>query len=251
LKAALAALLRASQPTVRPADVENAYKRVIRNREIRATIDALKAAGARVEYHSIDVRKEEALGGLIENIYREHGRLDLVIHGAGIIEDKLIRDKTPESFDNVVHTKTDSAWLLSRCLRPESLKCLIFMSSTTAAYGNRGQADYAAANGAMNGFAAMLSAQWNRHVVAMCWGPWDQGGMVSEEVRQQFVSLGVQLIDPVLGSDAVRREIESGGQASPLVTLGGGPWAKSALGAVAAPNGTGDRHRELTAKKTS
>ena len=35
---------------------------------------------------------------IIRSIYQEHGRIDAVIHGAGIIEDKLLMDKTAESF---------------------------------------------------------------------------------------------------------------------------------------------------------
>jgi acyl transferase domain-containing protein/NAD(P)-dependent dehydrogenase (short-subunit alcohol dehydrogenase family)/acyl carrier protein len=236
LKAALLARLRAassSSTMVKPAAVEAALQRLLKDREIGQTIENLRRAGARVEYHAIDVRREDAFGGFIDSIYREHGRLDVVIHGAGIIEDKLIRDKTPESFDRVVHTKADSAFLLSRKLRPESLQCLLFMSSVTAAFGNRGQADYAAANGAMNGLAINLAAQWPSRVVAMNWGPWAQSGMVSEEVRQQFLARGIQMIPLEGGAQAALREIEAGPRDEAVAALGEGPW-----GEVALPAGT-------------
>lgn len=236
LKAALLARLRASSSTstmVKPAAVEAALQRLLKDREIGQTIESLRRAGARVEYHSLDVRREDVFGELIDRIYREHGRLDVVIHGAGIIEDKLIRDKTPESFDRVVHTKADSAFLLSRKLRPESLQCLLFMSSVTAAFGNRGQADYAAANGAMNGLAINLAAQWPARVVAMNWGPWAQSGMVSEEVRQQFLARGIQMIPLEGGAQAALREIEAGPREEAVAALGEGPW-----GEVALPAGT-------------
>jgi len=229
LKAALMTRLRASSKTVKPAAVEAALQRLLKDREIVHTIESLRRTGARVEYHSVDVRQEDAFGELIDRIYREHGRLDVVIHGAGIIEDKLIRDKTPESFDRVVHTKADSAFLLTRKLRPESLRCLLFMSSITAAFGNRGQADYGAANGIMNGLATILSAQWPARVVAMNWGPWGQSGMVSEEVRQQFLSRGIQMIPLDGGAAAALREIEASPQSDALVALGQGPWADVAL----------------------
>jgi acyl transferase domain-containing protein/NAD(P)-dependent dehydrogenase (short-subunit alcohol dehydrogenase family)/acyl carrier protein len=236
LKAALLARLRAASSastTVKPAAVEAALQRLLKDREIGHTIEGLRRAGARVEYHSLDVRREDVFGELIDRIYREYGRLDVVIHGAGIIEDKLIRDKTPESFDRVVHTKADSAFLLSRKLRPESLQCLLFMSSVTAAFGNRGQADYAAANGAMNGLAINLAAQWPSRVVAMNWGPWAQSGMVSEEVRQQFLARGIQMIPLEGGAQAALREIEAGPRDEAVAALGEGPW-----GEVALPAGT-------------
>jgi acyl transferase domain-containing protein/NAD(P)-dependent dehydrogenase (short-subunit alcohol dehydrogenase family) len=229
LKAALTARLRASATSVKPAAVEVALQRLLKDREIVQSIESLRRTGAKVEYHSVDVRGEEAFGELIDRIYAEHGRLDVVIHGAGIIEDKLIRDKTPESFDRVVHTKADSAFLLSRKLRPESLQCLLLMSSVTAAFGNRGQADYAAANGIMNGLSVLLSAQWPAHVVAMNWGPWGSSGMVSEEVRQQFLSRGIQMVPLDGGAQAALREIEAGPQSDPVVAMGEGPWREIAL----------------------
>ncbi len=231
LKAALTARLRAASPSasVKPAGVEAALQRLLKDREIVQSIDSLRRTGAKVEYHSVDVRNETGFGELIDRIYAEYGRLDVVIHGAGIIEDKLIKDKTPESFDRVVHTKADSAFLLSRKLRPESLQCLLLMSSVTAAFGNRAQADYAAANGIMNGLSVLLSAQWPARVVAMNWGPWGSSGMVSEEVRQQFLSRGIQMVPLDAGAQAALREIEAGPQSDPLVAMGEGPWREIAL----------------------
>jgi acyl transferase domain-containing protein/NAD(P)-dependent dehydrogenase (short-subunit alcohol dehydrogenase family) len=229
LKAALTARLRASSTTVKPAAVEAALQRLLKDREILQSIEGLRRTGAKVEYHSVDVRDGAAFGALIDRIYAAHGRLDVVIHGAGIIEDKLIRDKTPESFDRVLHTKADSAFLLSRKLRPESLQCLLLMSSITAAFGNRAQADYAAANGIMNGLSVLLAGQWPARVVAMNWGPWGSSGMVSEEVRQQFLTRGIQMIPLDGGAQAALREIESGPQSDPIVAMGEGPWREIAL----------------------
>lgn len=229
LKAALAARLQASGAEARPADVEAAYLRLRKDREIRRTLDTLRHLGSRVAYHSVDVRNQAAFGELIDSIYQDYGRLDAVIHGAGVIEDKLLRDKTPESFDRVVDTKADSTFLLSRKLRPESLQCLLFMSSITAAFGNRAQADYAAADGILNGFATRLAAQWPGRVAALNWGPWDEAGMVSPEMRQQFLARAVPLIPLAGGTEAALREIEAGPPHDPLVALGDGPWSKLAV----------------------
>jgi acyl transferase domain-containing protein/NAD(P)H-dependent flavin oxidoreductase YrpB (nitropropane dioxygenase family)/NAD(P)-dependent dehydrogenase (short-subunit alcohol dehydrogenase family) len=229
LKPVLLQRLRASGASVRPADVEAAVQRLLKEREIRATLESLKRTGAVVEYHGVDVRDEAAFGALIDEVYARHGRLDVVIHGAGIIEDKLIRDKAPDSFDRVVHTKADSAYVLEKKLRPDTLQCLLLMSSITAAFGNRGQADYGAANGIMNGMAMRLAAAWPNRVVAVNWGPWDQPNMVTEHIRKQFTALGVEIIPLREGSEAAVREIEASESRDPVVILGGGPWGKNAL----------------------
>jgi acyl transferase domain-containing protein/NAD(P)-dependent dehydrogenase (short-subunit alcohol dehydrogenase family)/acyl carrier protein len=229
LKAALLEGLRASGKMVKPAEVEAAYSRLMKNREIQRNLAELTALGSKVEYHAVDVRDESAFGALIDGLYARLGRIDVVIHGAGVIEDKLIKDKTPESFDRVVHTKTDSSFVLTRKLRPRETKCLILMSSITAAFGNRGQADYAAANGAMNGIASLLATLWPGRVVAMNWGPWDQGGMVSDDVRRQFLAQGIELIVPAEGDEAVMRELALTSQGAPIAVFGDGPWRKIAV----------------------
>jgi NAD(P)-dependent dehydrogenase (short-subunit alcohol dehydrogenase family) len=220
--------LRSGGKQVKPAQVEAAYQRLIRDREIRRNLDEISASGAQVEYHSVDVRDETGFSSLIDRIYAQYGRLDVVIHGAGIIEDKLIRDKTPASFDRVVHTKADSSFILLQKLRFTDLKCLVFMSSISAALGNRGQADYAAANGIMNGIASTLAAEKPGQAVALNWGPWDRAGMVSESVREQFLVSGVQMIDCGEGVRIVLDAIATG-ETCPLVIVGDGPWSATAL----------------------
>jgi NAD(P)-dependent dehydrogenase (short-subunit alcohol dehydrogenase family) len=59
LKAALIERLRSQGQPVAPAQVEVAYQRLLKEREIRRNMAALKQAGARVHYHSVDVRDEQ------------------------------------------------------------------------------------------------------------------------------------------------------------------------------------------------
>ena len=228
LRNTMAAEMRRRDPSVRPVDVEAACRRVLADREIRRTLAACAAAGARVEYRSVDVRDAGAFGALIDDVYSRHHRLDVVVHGAGVIEDRLIADKTPASFDRVVHTKTDSVFTLARKLRPEGLRALVLMSSVTAAFGNRGQADYGAANGVYNVSAQLLAAQWPGRVVAANWGPWDKRGMASEEVRRQFVARGIVPIQPESGVRALIDELASGEPSDAVVVFGSGPWAAAA-----------------------
>jgi NAD(P)-dependent dehydrogenase (short-subunit alcohol dehydrogenase family) len=208
----------------RPAEIEAEYLRLTRQREMRRTLAACAAAGARVEYRQVDVRDERALTALVAELYARLGRLDVVVHGAGIIEDKLIQDKTVESFDRVVHTKADSVFTLVRCLRHDTLRALVLMSSVTAAFGNRGQADYGAANGIYNALSQRLAADGSRHVVALNWGPWDKNGMASEEVRRQFRARGIVPIDPALGVRALLDELATRRTDDAVVVLGEGPW---------------------------
>lgn len=227
LKKRLIEQMRRDSSAAKPSEVEAAYQALLHEREIRERIGSLRRAGATVSYLQSDVRDENAVRRMVEEIYRTYGRLDGAIHGAGIIEDKLVEDKTPESFDRVFDTKIDSTIILSRVLRPDSLKFFVLFSSVSGAFGNRGQVDYAAANAGLDGIAAYLDQRWPGHVVSIDWGPWDKVGMVSDLVRAQLVQRGVQLISGIAGVRALEQEILRGKKGEVQVVLGGGPWEVS------------------------
>jgi len=178
---------------VLPVEIEQRVNRILKDREIRGNIDACIAAGATIEYHSLDVRDAQQLGGLIDDLYERFGRIDGVVHGAGILADKRIQDKTAASFANVFRTKVDSALTLAEKLRPDRLKFLVFFGSVSGRFGNAGQVDYSAANEVLNKLADHLASCWTARVVCINWGPWD-AGMVSDDLRRLYASRGIELI---------------------------------------------------------
>jgi acyl transferase domain-containing protein/NAD(P)H-dependent flavin oxidoreductase YrpB (nitropropane dioxygenase family)/NADP-dependent 3-hydroxy acid dehydrogenase YdfG/acyl carrier protein len=205
-----------------PALIEGAVRRIKNEREIRANLAALEQASSGVEYHQVDVTDAEAMRKLIESIYATHGRIDGVVHGAGLIEDKLIGDKTPESFDRVVNPKVKGALALVANLRPDGLKFLAFFASVSARYGNRGQCDYSAANEVLNKIAQQLNRAWPGRVVSMNWGPWrTEGGMVSPELAARFAAAGVEMIEVPNGCRAFLRELVDGPKDDAEVVFGG------------------------------
>jgi NAD(P)-dependent dehydrogenase (short-subunit alcohol dehydrogenase family) len=202
-----------------PAEIERSIGRVLKDRQIRANLDAAAAVGARVEYHSLDVRNAQYFERLIDSLYERFGRIDGVVHGAGVIEDRRIVDKTPESFARVFGTKVDSAWTLARQLRPETLKFLAFFGSMSGRFGNAGQVDYSAANEVLNKLADSLNRRWPGRVVCINWGPWN-GGMVSDELRRLYAAAGLRLIGVEEGVAAFLAEIRRTDRMSAEVVIG-------------------------------
>jgi NAD(P)-dependent dehydrogenase (short-subunit alcohol dehydrogenase family) len=207
----------AGQPLV-PAQIEQNLKRMLKDRQILANLAALEQTGATIEYHSLDVRDEDAFGGLIDDVYRRFGKIDGVLHGAGVIEDKLMKDKTPQSYANVFSTKVESAWVLAKRLKPESLQFLVFFSSISGRLGNGGQCDYSAANEFLNKLADDLSRKWPGRVVAVNWGAWD-AGMVSDELRKIYASRNIHLIPVGEGVRFLEQELRLKGRREPEVTI--------------------------------
>ncbi|HEV7757414.1 MAG TPA: SDR family NAD(P)-dependent oxidoreductase, partial [Acidimicrobiales bacterium] len=152
-----------------PQAIERECDRILAEREAGATRSALAAAGSAVTYHQVDVRDAEALSEVVRSVYERHGRLDGVIHGAGMLDDHLIVDKPAEAFERVFATKVDGARTLLAAIRRavatdgrEHPAFVAFFGSTAGVCGNRGQADYAAANDALDATAAAQAGRAER-----------------------------------------------------------------------------------------
>ena len=174
--------------------------------------------GARATYHAADVRDRDAFGAFIDEVYERYGRLDGVVHGAGVLADKLIRDKSSESFARVFETKVNGALALCDKLRPD-VGFVSFFSSVAAVFGNRGQADYAAANDVLDKLATALKARIDGRVVSVAWGPWQGTGMVSPVLEKEYHRRGIGLIPVETGVAAFLEELRRGGPEATQVVL--------------------------------
>jgi NAD(P)-dependent dehydrogenase (short-subunit alcohol dehydrogenase family)/acyl carrier protein len=202
------AVIRRGQHT-RPADIEAATARALADREIRATLAALAEHAAFLDYRSLDVRDTAALAGALDAIREQRGRLDGVVHAAGVREDKLIRDKQPESFARVFDTKVGAARVIADAVGERGFA--VFFASVSGWFGNAGQVDYAAANSVLDAVArqARRTAPGSR-ILAIDWGPWAGAGMVSPELAREYSRRGIGLVDPDEGVAAALAELRAG-----------------------------------------
>jgi acyl transferase domain-containing protein/NAD(P)H-dependent flavin oxidoreductase YrpB (nitropropane dioxygenase family)/NAD(P)-dependent dehydrogenase (short-subunit alcohol dehydrogenase family) len=221
IKAALHERLRRAGRPAGPTDIEAGYQSLRRAREVRANLEILRSAGAHVEYARADVRDPAALAGALGAWREQFGDPVGLIHGAGLIKDKLIRQKTPESFDRVLGTKVDGALNLIRVVRPEALKFTALFSSIAGRFGNVGQSDYAAANEVLNKLAQRLDRRWPGRVVSVIWGPWSGVGMVSQ-LEGHLGRRGLGMIAPEVGRTLLLDELRYGRKGDVEVVYTGG-----------------------------
>ncbi len=241
LREAMIQARRDEQRPLTPALVEKDCQRILQAREVRENLGQMRQAGSRVEYLICDVSDTTAFGELIDSVYAEHGRIDGVLHGAGVIEDKLIRDKQPDSLERVLTTKAGAAQTLAARLRPEDLRFLVFFSSVSGRFGNSGQADYAAASEVLSKLAHGLDCAWPGRVVSIDWGPWRSAGMVSPWLEQEFARRGIALIGLEQGCRMLYEELSRGRKGETEVVIGA---ASGLAGAVAPAGARGESHTQ-------
>jgi acyl transferase domain-containing protein/NAD(P)-dependent dehydrogenase (short-subunit alcohol dehydrogenase family)/predicted hotdog family 3-hydroxylacyl-ACP dehydratase len=224
------AKVRAGVLKLTPGDIHKRVQTLLALREMRLNIADLQAGGAHVEYHAVDVVDESGLVALLADLHRRFGRVDGVVHGAGVIEDKLLADKRSDSWSRVVETKVLGLLALARHVDASALKFFTVFSSVAGRYGNSGQSDYATANELMNRLCLSLQTRWGPGVVvsALCWGPWGAtkfgAGMVTAETEAKFAAKGVGLVTAELGRRLFREELGREAGHAVEVICGAAPW---------------------------
>lgn len=205
------ALIRNLARGTLPKAIEAQLRQILAGREITTTLQRLQAANIAAQYHAVDIRDLTAVRDLIVQLQAHFGPVRGIIHGAGVLADQRIEDKTRDQFDRVYQTKVTGLRNLLGAIRPDQLKALCLFSSYTARYGRVGQCDYAIANEVLNKLARQFSIEQRRcHVVSFNWGPWD-GGMVTGGLKKLFAAEQVGLISLADGADLVLQEFSQTG----------------------------------------
>ncbi|MDC0680904.1 type I polyketide synthase [Sorangium atrum] len=207
LKAALVKAATSEGQRVTPAEIGRSVAKILANREVRATLDAIRAAGGEALYVPADVNDARAVAAALDGVRRALGPVTAIVHGAGVLADKLVAEKTVEQFERVFSTKVDGLRALLGATAGDPLKAIVLFSSIAARGGNKGQCDYAMANEVLNKVAAAEAARRpGCRVKSLGWGPW-QGGMVNAALEAHFAQLGVPLIPLAAGAKMLLDEL--------------------------------------------
>jgi 3-oxoacyl-[acyl-carrier protein] reductase len=103
----------------------------------------------------LDISKEDAGQRILEHAVQRHGRLDIMIHNAGITRDKLLANMDQSRWSSVIdiniaaQLRINEALLASEHFRVSPR--IVSVASTSGIAGNRGQTNYAASKGGVMG----------------------------------------------------------------------------------------------------
>ena len=177
-------------PRLTPRNIEIKYRALLTSRQLQNNIAELtNLYGQQLTYRQIDVCDQQAVAELINE------PITGLVHGAGLLDDRLLTDLTVEKFQRVYAPKVHGLQNLLKYIDVSRLQYLVLFSSLTARYGRKGQLAYAVANEILNKQAQQLAQRYpHLKVVAFNFGPWQSGGMVTPQLEKLFADEGLGLI---------------------------------------------------------
>jgi malonyl CoA-acyl carrier protein transacylase len=164
--------------------------------EIARNLADLHASGIEATYMACDVTDPEAVRVALGEVAGRYGRIDGIIHGAGVLRDGFLDQMTPEDFSLVADVKFLGAWNLFSAAEGAGLRFFVGLSSVAAIQGNPGQTNYAAANRMMSELLRYLHRQNGAiRFKALMLPPVEGTGMAEDpEVRDLLRRRGVAYV---------------------------------------------------------
>ncbi|MGY5014147.1 SDR family NAD(P)-dependent oxidoreductase [Streptomyces sp. 900105755] len=167
----------------------------------------LAALGAAVEVAACDVADAAALAGIVGPVADE---LRGVVHCAGVLDDGVVAELTPERLTRVLSPKVDGATHLHRLTADAQLDLFLLVSSAAGVVGNAGQANYAAANAFLDQLAHHRRAS-GLPAVSVSFGAWTGEGLAAEHADlERMARLGYRALPPEQGRDLVELALRRG-----------------------------------------
>ncbi|MED3024749.1 MULTISPECIES: SDR family NAD(P)-dependent oxidoreductase [Bacillus cereus group] len=177
-------------------------------------IKELEDLGVQVIYRQCDLSNQAETERLVKYVKSKFGRLDGIIHGAGIIRDALFSKKTREEMDFVLNPKVYGTINLDEATKGEALDFFVMFSSL-AAFGNLGQCDYSYANN----FLVQYTYHRNRlqergeragRTLSINWPLWKHGGMKTDKhTERYFESMGMKLLETGTGLMTLEKGLQT------------------------------------------
>jgi acyl transferase domain-containing protein/thioesterase domain-containing protein/acyl carrier protein len=140
---------------------------------------SLEACGATVELETADVGNVRAMSDAVRRISAKLGPITGVFHAAGVLNDGLIETKSRAAMEAVLRPKVAGTLALEQALKGQQPEFIMLFSSISAFAGLPGQADYAAANAFLDGYAQAQQEQDGPRILSVGWSPWWEVGMTA------------------------------------------------------------------------
>ena len=143
-------------------------------------IASLRDAGCDARAYACDVADGTALAAVLALVRARQAPIVGVVHAAMVLRDGLMSGLDAAAFDAVMAPKLAGAAALDRLTRNDPISLFLLFSSATTLLANPGQANYVAANAAVEAVAEHRRAE-GMPALAIAWGPIADAGVLARD----------------------------------------------------------------------
>ena len=195
-----------------PALVEKELAGLERAQAAQSAIDAIVATGGTAHYFAVNLMDPAAVATVIDEVRRRSGRIDVLLHAAGLDRSHALPDKDPKEFDLVFDVKADGFFHLLHAIGNMPLGATVAFCSIAGRFGNVGQTDYSAANDLLCKITSSFrTTRPSTRGIAIDWTAWAGIGMAARgSIPKVMEMAGIDMLPPEAGIPIIRRELTTG-----------------------------------------
>ncbi len=168
---------------------------------------------------SADITNEEQMRQVFAKAEAQFGRINGVLHAAGLPDGKMIQLRTREDSERIMAAKINGTLVLDRILAGKKPDVFILCSSTSAVLAFVGQVSYCSANAFLDAYSLYKSITGDMVTISINWDRWQNVGF-STIVENQHRSLtGEELTGGITCREGVDAFVRILGQPVPQVIV--------------------------------
>ena len=123
--------------------------------------------GEQCSFIKTDVSNSDSVKSLINTVKADHGRIDVIVNNAGILQDQTLEKMDEEQFDKVIQVNMRGVYLCTKyaaeVMREQGSGVILNASSVVARFGNFGQTNYVAAKAGLEGMTKVWARELGKH----------------------------------------------------------------------------------------
>ncbi|NOK88154.1 MAG: Malonyl CoA-acyl carrier protein transacylase [Chloroflexi bacterium AL-N15] len=219
LKRTLFEELKAAGERPTPVVIERQIMGIERSEAALRAIESVQAAGGTAHYHSVNLLDADAVKTAIDQVRKDYGRIDVLLHAGGLEISRSLSDKEAKEFNLVFDVKSDGFFNMLRAAQGMPIGATVSFSSVAGRFGNNGQTDYSSANDLLCKITSSLRT-WRPETrgIVIDWTAWGGMGMATRGSIPRIMEMaGIDMLPPEAGVPTIRRELTYGGTRGELL----------------------------------
>jgi 3-oxoacyl-[acyl-carrier protein] reductase len=163
------------------------------------TVNEITQNGGNIFFQKVDVTDQSSVDSAIEEIIKQHGKIEILINNAGIIRDRSFLKMSEEEWDSVINVNLKSLYVVTRSVIPHMKENgygrIVSASSINGTAGAFGQTKYCATKAGISGFTRALCKEVGRFgITANAVAPGFIQSAMTDSMPEEVINAGIKMI---------------------------------------------------------